>query len=214
MIMNMNQFIIMTGLCIFAYLLGSIPFGLVLVKTFKSVDLRKIGSGNIGATNAGRAGGWMLGLATLACDVLKGAIPVYLAGLLLASAGRDTREIWASLVAILAFSGHLFPLYLKFKTGGKGVATATGCIGVLSPVGLVIAFAAFILVAGFSRRVSAGSLAAAVMLPVGVFLTNRSLILTGCALIISLLIIIRHQDNIKRLASGTEPGIWGKKIKK
>ena len=201
-------------LCIFAYLLGSIPFGLVLVKTCKSVDLRKTGSGNIGATNARRAGGLMLGLATLACDVLKGAIPVYLAVLLLTDAGGFTREIWASLVAFLAFSGHLFPLYLKFKTGGKGVATAAGCMAVLSPVGLVMALAAFVLVAGFSNRVSAGSLAAAVMLPVGVFLANRSLILTGCALIISILIIIRHQDNIKRLISGTEPTIWDREKNK
>ena len=201
-------------LCIFAYLAGSIPSGLVLVKIFKSVDLRQIGSGNIGATNARRAGGWALGLATLACDVLKGAGPVYLTGFIMADAGGGTREIWGALVAIIAFSGHLFPLYLKFKTGGKGVATAAGGIGVLSPVGLVTALAAFILVAGVSNRVSAGSLAAAVMLPAGVFLADRSLILTGCALIISLLIIIRHKDNIKRLISGTEPTIWGGKKNK
>jgi glycerol-3-phosphate acyltransferase PlsY len=209
--MNINQYIIMTGICIFAYLLGSVPFGLILVKKFKSVDLRLMGSGNIGASNARRAGGWALGFATLACDVLKGAIPVFLAGLMVTGSDAFIKEIWISLTAISAFTGHLFPLYLKFKTGGKGVATAAGCMGVISPLALAAAFAAFVIIAGFSNRVSAGSLAAAAVLPAGIFWTNHSLILTGCALTISLLIIARHKDNIKRLLSGTEPAIWDKK---
>lgn len=197
----------------FAYLLGSVPFGLILVKKFKSVDLRQMGSGNIGATNARRAGGWSLGFATLACDVLKGAIPVFLAGLMATGSDIFIKEIWISLTAIFAFMGHLFPVYLKFKTGGKGVATAAGCLAVISPLGLAAAFAAFVITAGISNRVSAGSLAAAAILPAGVFWANHSLILTGCAMTISLLIIVRHKDNIKRLLSGSEPAIWDKKNK-
>jgi len=199
------------SLCIFAYLLGSIPFGLILAKTFKSVDLRKIGSGNIGATNARRAGGWGLGIATLACDALKGAIPVVIAGMMNAGSGRLTGEIWIAATAICAVSGHLFPIYLKFKTGGKGVATAAGCFVVISPPALAVSLAVFFLTARISNRVSAGSIAAAAVLPFGVFWTSHSLVTVGCALIISGAIIIRHKDNIKRLRKGSEPPIWGKK---
>jgi len=199
------------SLCIFAYLIGSIPFGLILAGTFKSVDLRKIGSGNIGATNARRAGGWGLGIATLACDALKGAIPVVIAGMMNAGSGRLTGEIWISATAICAVSGHLFPIYLKFKTGGKGVATAAGCFAVISPIALAVSLAVFFLAARISNRVSAGSIAAAAVLPLGVFWTSHSLVTAGCALIISGAIIIRHKDNIRRLRKGSEPPIWGKK---
>ncbi|MBC2715310.1 MAG: glycerol-3-phosphate 1-O-acyltransferase PlsY [Desulfobacteraceae bacterium] len=192
---------------IFAYLIGSIPFGLVLAKTFKSVDLREIGSGNIGATNARRAGGWGLGLATLACDVLKGTIPVLIASAISQGNENGLKEVWVALTAISAFCGHLFPVYLKFKTGGKGVATAVGCFAVISPIALAISIVAFIIAAGISNRVSAGSLAAAATLPISVFWLNQSLMLFGCALLISLAIIFRHKDNIKRLFAGTEPTI-------
>jgi len=194
-------------LCVFAYLLGSIPFGLVFIKIFTAQDLRKIGSGNIGATNARRAGGWRLGLATLICDVLKGAIPVLIAST--ASPGNENalKEIWMAISAISAFCGHLFPVYLKFKTGGKGVATAAGCFVVISPVALLIALAAFVITAGISKRVSAGSLAAAASLPISVFWMNQSPAIIGCTLIISMAIIIRHKDNIKRVFAGTEPKI-------
>ncbi len=198
-------------LCLFAYLLGSIPFGLVLARVFKSVDLREIGSGNIGATNARRAGGWGLGIATLICDVLKGVIPVVIAGMMNGGNGRLTGEIWMAATAVCAVSGHLFPVYLKFKTGGKGVATAAGCFAVISPLALSLSLAVFLLAARISNRVSAGSLAAASVLPFGVFWTSHSLVLAGCAMIISGAIIVRHRGNIKRLRDGSEPPIWGKK---
>lgn len=194
-------------LCIFAYLIGSIPFGLVFAKLFNAMDLRKIGSGNIGATNALRAGGWALGLATLACDVLKGAVPVVVASSASQGYGTGSTEIWMALTAISAFFGHLFPVYLKFKTGGKGVATAAGCFSVISPMALAVSIAAFIIAVAGSKRVSAGSLAAAALLPVGVYWINQSVILSGCALIISLSVIFRHKDNIRRLSAGTEPKI-------
>ncbi|MDO9264156.1 MAG: glycerol-3-phosphate 1-O-acyltransferase PlsY [Desulfosalsimonadaceae bacterium] len=198
-------------LCLFAYLLGSIPFGLVLAKVFKSVDLRKIGSGNIGATNARRAGGWGLGIATLACDALKGVIPVAIAGMMNAGTDALTGEIWMAATAVCAVAGHLFPVYLKFKTGGKGVATAAGCFAVISPLALSLSLAVFFLVARISNRVSAGSIAAAASLPPGVLWATRSFVMAGCALIISGAIIVRHRDNIKRLRKGSEPPIWGKK---
>jgi glycerol-3-phosphate acyltransferase PlsY len=204
------HFIILSGIVLFAYLLGSIPFGLILVKLFKSKDIREIGSGNIGATNVRRAAGWGLAVVTLACDVLKGAIPVYIASHL-AGADMACNDIWISLTALSAFCGHLFPAYLKFKTGGKGVATAAGCFAVLSWPALVITLLVFVCAAGLSKRVSMGSLAAAAVLPVGVMWAQRSMVLTGCALAISALVLYRHRENIQRLMTGTEPPLWGKK---
>ena len=103
----------------FAYLLGSIPWGLVLTRLFTSIDIRKEGSRNIGATNVRRVAGTTLGILTLAGDVLKGAVPVWLAVFL-----TNSNELWASfyisLVAVAAFMGHLYPIYMKFKNGGKG----------------------------------------------------------------------------------------------
>jgi len=197
--------ITLISLCIFAYLIGSVPFGLIFTKIFTSRDLREIGSGNIGATNARRAGGWGLGLATLVCDVLKGAIPVLIASA--ASPGNENalKELWMALSAISAFCGHLFPIYLKFKTGGKGVATAAGCFTVISPISLAISMIAFIIACGISKRVSVGSLTAAASLPISIFWINQSPAIIGCTLLISLSIIARHKDNIKRLLAGTEP---------
>ncbi len=193
------------SLCIFAYLLGSVPFGLIFTKMLTSKDLRKTGSGNIGATNAARTGGWILGLATLVCDILKGALPVLIASAISAKNGNGPEEIRMALTAIAAVCGHLFPVYLKFKTGGKGVATAAGCFAVFAPAALGIAVGAFFFTALVSKRVSAGSLAAALCLPVNVLWFNQSLIFFGCAVVISLAIIFRHKDNIRRLFAGTEP---------
>lgn len=194
-------------LCFFAYLLGSVPFGLVFARFFKKQDLRRTGSGNIGATNALRAGGWRLGLATLAGDVLKGAIPAFAAMLLCPDHPPGQEAVWTGLAALSAFFGHLFPVYLKFSAGGKGVATAAGGFSVISPSALAVCLAAFFLGAGISRRVSAGSLAAAGILPGAVFFFTRDGFLSGCALVTALLVIFRHRDNIRRLRSGTEPEI-------
>ncbi len=198
------------GLFLFAYLIGSIPFGLVSARLFKTADLRSAGSGNIGATNALRTGGLKPGLATLAGDLLKGAVPVMLAAALFSGDGPRVREVGMSICALAAFLGHLYPVYLKFKTGGKGVATAAGCFAVISPATLLATLAVFLGVTLLSRRVSAGSLSAALFLPAGVFGILHSLVFTGCALAVSALIIFRHRANISRLIAGTEPPIWGK----
>jgi len=200
-LLSLTKLTAMVGI---AYLLGAVPFGLILVKLLKGMDLRQIGSGNIGATNARRAGGWPLGLATLCLDVLKGALPVYLAG---AVSSPSTAPLAMGLTALAACCGHLFPVYLKFKTGGKGVATAAGCFAIISPVSLLIAFAVFLLLAALSNRVSAGSMAAAASLPIAVFLIEQTGLVSGFAGVIALLIIFRHKDNIQRLRAGTEPPI-------
>jgi glycerol-3-phosphate acyltransferase PlsY len=191
----------------FAYLLGSIPWGLVLTRLFTSKNIRQEGSGNIGATNVRRVAGTKLGILTLAGDIFKGAVPVWLAVSLTDSNGFWT-SFYISLVAFAAFLGHLYPIYMKFKNGGKGVATAAGCFAVISPPALGVVILVFILfVCGFNR-VSAASLGAAAVLPVAVWKATGSGVLTGCAAATAVFIGFRHKENITRLLSGTEPTIW------
>ena len=194
------------ALPIFAYLLGSIPWGLVLTRLFTSVDIRELGSKNIGATNVKRVAGSTLGILTLAGDILKGAFPVWL-GLTIFSPNTLSGQIYVSLVALAAFFGHLFPIYTKFRNGGKGVATAGGCFAVISPWAFAVAILVFIMFVCWFDRVSAASLAASATLPIAVWKTSGSGVMTGCAVIITLLIFFRHTDNIKRLVAGTEPKI-------
>ena len=194
-----------------SYLVGSIPFGIVFTRLFSSgMDIRQNGSGNIGATNVGRVAGKTLGVLTLAGDMLKGAFPVY-AALKLSGLSGVHKEIFISLTVLAAFSGHLYPVFLKFKDGGKGVATAAGCFLVLAPKALLSSLVIFITMALLNRRVSVGSLSAALVLPLAVYKFSESIIITCCALVITVLIFIRHKDNISRLTAGTEPVIWKKR---
>jgi glycerol-3-phosphate acyltransferase PlsY len=202
----MLKFIILP---LFAYLLGSIPWGLVLTRLFTSVDVRQLGSGNIGATNVRRVAGTTLGAVTLAGDVLKGAFPVWLA-VTITAPNELWGEIYISLVALAAFSGHLYPVYMKFKDGGKGVATAGGCFVVISPMACVVAILVFVLFICMFKRASAASLASATALPVAVWYVTGSIVLTGCAVVTAIFIYFRHIDNIKRLLSGVEPSIRNK----
>ena len=192
---------------IFAYLLGSIPWGLILTRLFTSINIRQVGSGNIGATNVARMAGPRLGVLTLVGDILKGAFPVWLA-VSMTTPNEVWGELYIALVAFAAFTGHLYPVYMKFKNGGKGVATAAGCFGVISPVSLVILILVFILFVCLSNRVSLASLAAAAVLPVAIWKATGSEVMLGCAIITSLFIYFRHVDNIKRLLTGAEPAIW------
>ncbi len=192
---------------VFAYLLGSIPWGLILTRLFTPVDIRRSGSGNIGATNVMRKAGLKLGIITLAGDILKGTVPVALAASI-TSANNVWGALFIALVSLAAFMGHLFPVYMKFKNGGKGVATAAGCFTVISPVAMVISILVFIMVVCWTNRVSPASLVSAAVLPVAVWEATHSKIMTGCALIIMIFIYFRHRDNIKRLIAGTEPAVW------
>ncbi|RZB37869.1 MAG: glycerol-3-phosphate acyltransferase PlsY [Desulfobacteraceae bacterium Eth-SRB2] len=194
-------------LLVFAYLLGSIPWGIVLTRLFTSVDIRREGSGNIGATNVVRIAGPTLGVLTLIGDMLKGGIPVWIAGVL-TTPNSFWGEIYISLVALAAFSGHLYPLYMRFKKGGKGVATAAGCFAVISPVAFMVAILVFIMFVCWLNIVAVASLAAAAVLPVAIWKATGSGVLTVCAIVTAILIYFRHTDNIKRLLKGTEPVIW------
>jgi len=194
-------------LLVFAYLLGSIPWGIVLTRVFTSVDIRREGSGNIGATNVVRIAGPTLGVLTLMGDMLKGGIPVWIAGVL-TTPNSFWGEIYISLVALAAFSGHLYPLYMRFKKGGKGVATAAGCFAVISPVAFMVAILVFIMFVCWLNIVAVASLAAAAVLPVAIWKATGSGVLTVCAVVTAILIYFRHTDNIKRLLKGTEPVIW------
>jgi len=204
--MDILQIIKLAGPVIGAYLLGSVPFGLILAKKFASVDIRAEGSGNIGATNVRRVAGTALGALTLAGDFLKGAVPVYAAALLAGDKG-SCGEFYISVTAIAAFWGHLYPVFLKFKDGGKGVATAAGCFLVISPLSFLAAVMLFAIVIIFYRRVSAGSLAASALIPVAVWVFTRSVSYTYCAAVLAVFIFLRHRENIRRLLSGAEPEI-------
>jgi len=177
-----------------AYLIGSIPFGVVLTRLAGAGDLRAIGSGNIGATNVLRTGRKGLALATLILDVLKGALPVWLAG----RYGPDMAVV-AGLGAVL---GHCFPVWLKFQ-GGKGVATALGVMAVLTPLVALLAVLLFVVVTAISRYVSLGSMLGAVA-ACGLAWYFGHIQAAELYLVLTLLIVAKHAANIRRLLTGTE----------
>ncbi|HKK01287.1 MAG TPA: glycerol-3-phosphate 1-O-acyltransferase PlsY [Desulfuromonadales bacterium] len=181
-----------------AYLIGSIPTGVVLTRLSGAEDVRKSGSGNIGATNVYRVAGRRLGILTLLGDVLKGLVPLWYLG-----TSFHLPDARLALVAAALFLGHLYPIYLRFK-GGKGVATALGVLLVLSPLAIVPALLIFAGVLWRWRYVSAASVSAAASIPLLVWLFERSLPTTAAALFIAVMVIVRHRVNIKRLLDGTE----------
>ena len=185
------------GLIILGYLAGSIPTGLLLSKAFSDVDPRKEGSRNIGATNIFRTAGKTLGGLTLLGDCLKGLIPVLLALWLMKS------DIWIGLIALSAFAGHLFPVFLKFK-GGKGVATALGVYLGIAPLAVLIDAGIFFGVVLKWRFISLGSLTAATVMPILIAVLTKSKPYVIASLIIAGLIYYRHHENIRRLLAGSE----------
>lgn len=182
---------------IFSYLLGSIPTGYI-VGALAGVDIRKLGSGNVGATNVARVMGKERGLLTLIADVGKGFIPVFVADWL------GFSHTTVALVAVLAFLGHLYPVFLKFQ-GGKGVATALGALLALAPLATVILMVVFALVVGSSRLVSLSSIVAALAAPITLWLLFYPPSVTAAGVFFAVMIIARHRDNIRRLFAGTEP---------
>jgi acyl phosphate:glycerol-3-phosphate acyltransferase len=187
-----------------AYLLGTIPFGLLLGKMFGGADVRKTGSGNIGATNVARVAGPVAGIFTLALDAAKGAAAVWMAA-------RFTNDsaAWMVISGLAALVGHCFPIWLGFR-GGKGVATAAGVFLVLCPLALLGSLTLFILVVLFWRYVSLGSIAAAAAIPLLVYFLwaphhAPPLIVTLGALAAALLVVYKHDANIQRLVEGREP---------
>jgi len=200
-----------------AYLLGSIPFGF-LIAAAHGKDLRKIGSGNIGATNLSRALGARWAYFCFCLDVLKGLVPMLTAKILIGSSPPMAGLLWTLAVGCAAILGHIFPLYLKFK-GGKGVATSFGVALGFWPyytVCAVISLATWVVVVLLSRYVSLASILAAMVFPV--VLAIETALLPGwnfsnlwplfiVAVAIPLIVIVRHKDNIKRIITGTESKI-------
>jgi glycerol-3-phosphate acyltransferase PlsY len=187
-------------LVVFGYLLGSVPFGILVARLFdRTVNLREAGSGNIGATNVARTAGRAAGVLTLALDAGKGIVPMVLTYMLI---GED--YLWLSLVGGATFLGHVFSIYLRFK-GGKGVATALGVILSLSTVTTFLLIVLFALVVYFTRYVSLGSLCAAVALPILMALLGPpSRYCVTLSLLIAFLVIYNHRENIHRLLNGQE----------
>jgi glycerol-3-phosphate acyltransferase PlsY len=187
-----------------AYFLGSIPFGLLLAKLFGGSDVRKAGSGNIGAANVARVVGPLAGILTLVLDTAKGAAAVLLAA-------RLTHEsaAWMMLAALAALAGHCFPVWLKFK-GGKGVATALGVFLALCPLAALAALLLFALVAACWRYVSLGSICAAAAMPLLMYFLwaphhAPPVIITFGSMAAALLVVYQHRANIQRLVRGEEP---------
>lgn len=181
-----------------AYLIGAIPTGVVLTRLSGSEDIRQKGSGNIGATNVYRVAGRTLGILTLTGDCLKGLLPVLAAEQLFSLSG-----IPLALIALAAFVGHCYPIYLNFK-GGKGVATALGIFLILSPLSVLCALILFLLVLWRWRYISLSSISAAAAIPFLVLALERSWSLFAATLAIAGIVIWRHRSNIERLRSGDE----------
>ncbi len=185
------------------YLIGSIPFGLLISRALAGVDVRQVGSGNIGATNVGRAAGPAAGIATLVLDAAKGALPVLAAAAFLDPAGPGGGA-WPAVAGVAAFLGHLFPPWLRFR-GGKGAATAFGVTLALSPwvaLAVALAFAAAI---GVTRIVSVGSLAGAATCAGGMLVAHGARSpATWAAALMAAAVVVRHRVNIARLVRGEE----------
>lgn len=199
-----------TVLTIIAYLIGSIPTGIVVAKILGAPDPRAVGSGNIGATNVGRAAGKAAGIITLIGDVLKGFLITLLALYILGSSSEANSPLAISIVAFSVFLGHLFPVFLKFK-GGKGVATTLGVFLAIGPFQAILALILFIIIVAIFKYVSVASMIASVSIPLLLNLSPATSPYVPLAVIISVLIILKHSDNIKRLIQGTENKIGRKK---
>jgi len=188
-----------------AYLLGSIPFGYILVRVFLKQDIRATGSGNTGATNVARSGKKGLAIATLLLDLLKGVAAVLIARKIASASGVDPRDMEA-VAAAVAILAHIFPIWLGFR-GGKGVATGLGVFLAISPLSTLCCLAVFIVVFSLSKYVSLASICAAAIFPVVAFLFahgNVSAIVAASYVMIPAVIIFKHHSNIQRLLKGTE----------
>ena len=208
-----------------AFLLGSIPFGYLLVRVFRGQDIRKTGSGNIGATNVARTGSKGLAIATLLLDALKGyaavAFAQWLPNHVAVTVSSDTHAslavvspalsyFLAAVAGLFVILGHMFTPWLRFK-GGKGVAAAVGVFAAIAPRALLISLALFIVLVAITRYVSLGSIMAAAVFPLAVYwlyspMRDASIM---CLITLSaLLIIVRHRANIPRLLAGNENRLW------
>ena len=190
-----------------AYLVGAIPFALFIARCYGIPDIRKVGSGNIGATNVQRAAGFKAALWVYLFDIGKGVLPVLIARNI--DQSLLNRELFLVLVAIAAVLGHVFPIYLKFK-GGKGVNTALGALGSLMPVEALICLGVFFVLVISSRFISLGSICGALAFPVVLLVERYGLghtvsdVYLVLVTVIAVLVIVTHRQNIVRLMKGDE----------
>jgi len=178
------------------YAVGSLPVGYLVAQAARGIDLRRVGSGNVGAANVYRNAGLSTAIAVMLADIGKGAAAVLLAG-------GGASAVVAGVAAVI---GHIYPVWLRFK-GGKGVATATGVFGVLTPIPTIVAAAAFAVVVARSRFVSLGSIVATLVLPIAEWFTPGLRAVDVGATIVAILILFRHRGNAARLWSRTERAI-------
>ncbi len=208
-----------------SFLLGSIPFGYLLVRIFRGQDVRKMGSGNIGATNVARTGSKGLAIATLLLDALKGYAAVAFALLLpdhiaipvstgthstLAIADPGMSYVLAALAGLCVILGHMFTPWLGFK-GGKGVAAAVGAFAAIAPRAVLVSLALFVLLVVITRYVSLGSIVGAAVFPLATYWicpAMRNALVISLIGLSALLIIVRHRANIQRLLAGKENRLW------
>jgi len=192
-------------IAVLMYVIGSIPFSYLLVKMVKGIDIRTVGSKNVGATNAGRVLGFWGFLVAFLLDMLKSFIPLMIL--------KNHYEFSSELLlffGIIAILGHTFTLFLNFK-GGKGVAAAVGVYLAVSPISLGIAFVAFLAVAFLFRMVSLSSIIAALVLLFSILYLENSFWVKVCTFVVVIFVIYKHKDNIKRILNGTEKKI-GEKV--
>ena len=202
-----NTPLMLSLLVLAAYLMGSIPNGLLLAR-LKGVDLQKVGSGNIGATNVYRCVGKGWGVAAFVLDAVKGFVPAFVFPRLV-----DSAPPWLGLACgIAAVAGHNWPVWLKFK-GGKGVSTSAGMLLGIAPAAVGVGFAVFAVTLALTRFVSLGSILAAVAVPAAYLWMHgtENRLLAGALVVMGLLVVVKHRANIGRLLAGVEPRIAGKK---
>jgi glycerol-3-phosphate acyltransferase PlsY len=180
-----------------SYLVGSIPTGYLLVRLAGKKDVRRFGSGSTGATNVLRVGGWKTALPVAVVDILKGTLPVVLAG------RWFDDPVFAALCGFLAVVGHCFPFAIGFR-GGKGVATSLGAYAAISWAPVLGGLGLFLIVVGLTRFVSLGSILASLAIPVIFYLSGGPRAVAGIAMAIAVLVVVRHSGNIRRLVRGTE----------
>jgi glycerol-3-phosphate acyltransferase PlsY len=197
----MNDALLGSLLVVAGYLSGSIPFGLVTAKLLLGVDVRQVGSGNIGATNAARAGGRKLGVLVLVLDALKAVVPILLTQRWLGGGPRG--DLWVMAVAVAAFAGHLFPVWLGFK-GGKGVATGFGIYLALAPWAALAGLATWVGVYLATGISSIGSLAGTLVSVLSGFYLLGPTPISWAGAMVGALIWWRHRENIRRLLNGEE----------
>lgn len=201
--MSIATAVLATGL---AYLVGGIPFSFLLARIFGGVDIRRVGSGNIGATNLARSLGLGKGVLGLALDAAKGIAAVLLARRM--SGGLEIGPTLEAIAGAAAVVGHAYTPFLRFK-GGKGVATGAGAFGVLAPKALLVAVLVFILATAISRMVSLGSVMGALTLPVAAYCSGSGRTVAVAASFVALLVLARHRTNLLRIAGGTEHRLGG-----